>query len=412
MARAQGIVGRLRRPALGAIAGQLSQAAASLLLQVVAARTLGAEGFAVFALLLAIVVTATGVSTGLVGDSLTVLPRDEPRIRTGLQVVAVTTAILAGVIGWVATWLSGLLQERTAALFGVAVAVYLLEDALRRLLMASMRFWSLVVVDASAAATYLVVLLVAHLRSGIGVLAVVAALVAGQLVASVVAWALLPSAERRSRGRTRPDLRAVLRFGTWRALQLATNPLVLLLARVLIVQAAGRAAYGQLEAARLLTAPATLAIQGLGGYLLASFARSTGTGPEAVRRADRAATLLAFGALGVGGAMAATLPWVGPFVTGGRFPVSVVAVLAWGVVAAGAAVAVPYTNLAVAGGHQRAIFGIRVFGAVLSLAAVVCLVLASTVDVVPLGLAAGSLVSAAVIRRRVLRVVAAPTVTG
>src|SRR6185312_6171777 len=70
---------------LGGIAAQMSQALGSLLLQVLAARLLGADGLGAFAVLFGLIVMATAVCTGFVGDSLTVLDRGRREVRSALQ---------------------------------------------------------------------------------------------------------------------------------------------------------------------------------------------------------------------------------------------------------------------------------------------------------------------------------------
>ena len=76
-------------------------------MQVLALRLMGVEGLAKYALLFGIVVIATAVVTGLVGDSLTVLDRSDPSVRAGLRswgflacaVVSVVPAVVALVGG-------------------------------------------------------------------------------------------------------------------------------------------------------------------------------------------------------------------------------------------------------------------------------------------------------------------------
>ena len=96
----------LRRPATGAVAGQVSQAAAALVLQVAAARELGAAGLATFSLVYGAIVLVTAVASGLVGDSLTVLDRTERGTRAALHVWAVAVAAGAGVLGTALTLLA------------------------------------------------------------------------------------------------------------------------------------------------------------------------------------------------------------------------------------------------------------------------------------------------------------------
>src|SRR3954468_20877166 len=93
--------GLVRRRATGAVFGQVTQAAAGLVLSVAAARFLGAAGLATFSLIYGAIVLVTAVSSGMVGDSLTVLDRHEPRVRAGLHVWAVVVSVGAGVVGTV-----------------------------------------------------------------------------------------------------------------------------------------------------------------------------------------------------------------------------------------------------------------------------------------------------------------------
>ena len=66
------------RRAVGAMSGQISQALASFALQVAAAHTMGPAGLGLFAFLFGAIGAATAVSTGMVGDSMTVLDRQKP----------------------------------------------------------------------------------------------------------------------------------------------------------------------------------------------------------------------------------------------------------------------------------------------------------------------------------------------
>ena len=145
------ILGTARRVqgASGAVGAQMAQALASLVLSIAAARALGANGLGVFGLISGGLVVATALATGLVGDSLTVLDRHDPRVRAGLEVVGFSCAALAGVLGCVITRATGLLDWQTAFVFGLGSAFFIFEEFLRRLLMASLRFWSVMVVDVS-----------------------------------------------------------------------------------------------------------------------------------------------------------------------------------------------------------------------------------------------------------------------
>ena len=215
-------LGRLRRPgglrALGGVAAQFSQALGSLALQLLAARTLELPAFGVFAVLLGAIVVATGVMTGLVGDSLTVLDRSRPPIRAALQfwcVVVTAGTFLAGAVVGERT---GFLSAGESVLFGLAMAAWVAEDTVRRLLMATFRFWSVVVVDLTHAATAVGVLGVIAATGRVTLGSFLLALLVGQLVAIAAGLALAPAAERAVVGWRGAELRTVAGFGAWRGL--------------------------------------------------------------------------------------------------------------------------------------------------------------------------------------------------
>src|SRR4051812_38957000 len=150
--------GRSRLRVAGALAGQLSQALGSFVLQVIAARALGASGLGVFALLYGLLMVATAVGNGLVGDSLTVLDRDAPEVRSAIISWGLLLPTLAGLTGALFFWASGTIPLSAASVFALTVATFMVESNLRRILMATMRFWYLVLVDSVALAASLAVL--------------------------------------------------------------------------------------------------------------------------------------------------------------------------------------------------------------------------------------------------------------
>ena len=137
----------LRRRATTAVLGQFTMALAGLGLQVAAARMLGAGGLAVFALVYGALVLATAVCSGMVGDSLTVLDRHDRGVRAGLHVWTLLVCVGAGTVGAVAALVSGLVPVWAGLLLAPACAAFVIEDTLRRLLMATDRYPALPVVD-------------------------------------------------------------------------------------------------------------------------------------------------------------------------------------------------------------------------------------------------------------------------
>jgi O-antigen/teichoic acid export membrane protein len=385
----------LRRPRLvratGALTGQVSLALGSLMLQVVAARALGAEGLGHFALLFGYVVMATAVSTGLVGDSLTVLDRHSPALRSALLTAAVATIAVASTAAFILT--AGRLGPVAAALFALATAAFMAADLLRRTLMACLRFWSLVAVDGLALVAASATLLIASSTGPLTLAHVVAALAVGQLTACVVAIRCLPVEERRLARLGTVALPSVFRFGGWRALQQFVRPTTLNAARWVVLLAAGHAAVGELEAARVFVAPAMLLVQGVASYLFASYAADRDQPvPVLLRRADRAAVTMLAGCSLMAVAAAVTAPLLGPILTGGRFDLSVLAVLGWGAYAASCAAVLPYGSLAAVRGAPARVLALRVVDSTVAVLATALAVLAMGMPFswVPWVLSAGS----------------------
>jgi O-antigen/teichoic acid export membrane protein len=399
------LLSSLRRAAAGAVLGQVTQAIAGLVLQAAAARYLGAAGFAAFALGYGLVVLATAVCSGLVGDSLTVLDRTEPRVRAGLHGWAALVSAGAGAVGAAAAVLSGLLPVWAGLLLGAATAAYIVEDTLRRLLMASGRFWSLPAVDGTSLLLALVTLVIAGATDRLTLSAFVVALLVGQTGAALMAWWRLPVAERPRGPWRNPALRTVLDFGIWRAAAQTIRPGLLTLLRILVVAVAGAAAYGPLEAARVLTAPTLVLVAGLGSFLLPHFVALQREKPPAttLRTADRVALGLVVAVAGIGALICGLLPWIGPLLSGGRYEVPIGAVAGWAAYAAAGAVLLPYSALATVHRRHRRVLALRCteFGAL-----AVVLVLVQTVDGgelwAPLALAVGPLLAAAAVRAGVL----------
>lgn len=389
--------------AVGAVAGQLTLALESFLLQLVAARTLGAEQFGVFALLFGSVVMATAISSGLVGDSLTVLDRHDPVLRSALARTAAGVLLVAGLAAAGGAWAVGL-GPAVAAALAVATVAFLAADLGRRLLMATLRFWPLVLVDGLGLAAAMGAVGAAAALGSVGLADLLLAMGVGQGVACAGALACVPSAERSRPAHHPGGVDRVLGYGGWRAAQQLVRPTLLNATRWLVLVAAGAAAVGQLEAARLLVAPALLLVQGVGSYLFATYAadRADGVAPL-LRRADVAATALLGGAVAVTALVALALPLLGRVLVPG-YDLSTLAILGWGVYAASCAAVLPYGSLAAVRGRQAAVLGVRVVDGLVSLAAVAAalLLLGAPVAAAPWILAGGSFLGGAWCRQRLL----------
>ncbi|WP_197022240.1 hypothetical protein [Candidatus Blastococcus massiliensis] len=394
----------LRRPVTGAVAGQVTQALAGLVLQVAAARFLGAAGLATFALGYGLVVLATAVCSGLVGDSLTVLDRGDERTRAGLHGWAALVSTAAAVLGAAAALATGVLPVWAGLLLGLATAVFIVEDTLRRLLMATGRFWSLPAVDGGSLLLSLATLVALRIDGELTVASFVVAVLVGQTGASLVAWWRLPDAERPRGPWRNPALRTVFAFGVWRAAAQTIRPTLLTVVRVVVVAVAGAAAYGPIEAARVLTAPTLVLVAGLGSFLLPHFvALRDRPVSDTLRKADRVAAGLAVGVALIGAAICLLLPWLGPLLAGGQYEVPLPAVAGWSAYAVAGAVLLPYSALATVHRQQRRVLLLRSLEFA-GLAAVVVMVITveSGAQWAPLGLAVGPVLAAAAVRGLIL----------
>ena len=372
------LTGRVRKltssRASAAVFAAFWQAAGSFVLQVIAAHLLGAKGLGVFALCLGVIVLMTAFTNGFVGDSLTVLDRGNRRVRAGLQAWTLTLALLGPGVAGAVLWASGTFGALEAGVFVVAASLFQVEEAARRLLMACLQFWRLVLVDGTAVLVAIGTVVVAHLWASISLGVFLGAVALGQLAGIVVAVCLLAPEERWLAPMRSASWRPVAAFGVWRGAQVAINPTVFTALRVLVLAVAGSAALGQVEAARIYVAPTILAIGGLSSYLFATYARQN-TVPLArvVPKAVRSSLLIAGGVLLLGGVLWAAAPVAGPWITGGSFALPGLSVLGWALYAAAAASFMPLLNLAVARGRQRAALGVRSLDATISISSLALL---------------------------------------
>ena len=131
-----------------AIASQGVVAASSLALQMLALSRLGNQGLAIFALLVpGIMVTATALHTGWIGDPLVLLDRHDPPIRRALVRASAISVFASYAFGFVGALIFTDVSVKTAAIFGAAQVVWLIEETGRRLLMARLEFVKLLVND-------------------------------------------------------------------------------------------------------------------------------------------------------------------------------------------------------------------------------------------------------------------------
>jgi O-antigen/teichoic acid export membrane protein len=364
------------RQRVAAVVAQFTQAAASLALTMIAVRELDTADFGRFLLVTATILITTSATTGLVGDSLTVLDRSDPGMRRALQVTALASAATAGLVVGLLSALLGWLEGPLAVLAGVAATAFVLEDLARRVLMANRRFPSVVVTDLAYVVAAAATLAAAHLWWTLGLAALFAAILVGQLVALIVAVALIPDSDRYLVALRGPrEVGRLMGFGGWRALHLTVAPLRMWIARLIVSGVSGFAAVGLVEANRLVMAPLMLAIQGASSAVLVSHVALMRQSPGRARRqADReAATFAAATGAAVLVLLALQVP-LANLLVGSTDLLRPPLLLGWGLVAIGMALNVPYANLTAATGAARAALAVRLLDLLLVLAATALLV--------------------------------------
>jgi O-antigen/teichoic acid export membrane protein len=399
-----GVVGRMAaaarsRPA-AAIVSQGIVAGSSVVLQLVVSRSQGDEQLGQLALLLGVLITLNAVQSGWVGDSLTVLDRHEPRLRTALQRSLAVALVLVGAVALGVAQLVDGLTTRTGVIFAVVMVLWALEETGRRILIARREFWPLALNDtayAVGALGWLIGWVVAGRAATIDL--VLVSMGVGALVAIVAAIVQLPRDELRLARGSESAMREVASFAFWRSLQVGLRPGALAITRFSVAAMASTAALGQLEAARLLMAPVLTLMGGIGVYLLPTYTQAIQAG-----RAPRPPILTMMGLLALIplGYAAVSLAVEGPLVellTDGKFAVTTAAIICWALYAGAFGAGIPPAHAVTATGRSRQAFGIRALDNGIGVVAAVAIAAAGAVSWVPLGLAVGGVVGALVLLR-------------
>ncbi len=386
--------------AAGAVASQALNAGGSLVLQIAAARVLGAGGFGSFVLLTSALILFTAIYTAFVGDSLTVLDRDDPRIRGALVAAHLGLSTMAALVGYGLAVGLGVLGPRAAALYGVLVFCWLTEELGRRIFTARLEFWGLTANDAVYVGVTLAGLVALRFVGfRLTLHTVLVAMIGGALAAIVVGYRQLPVSEFRWAALQPGALREVAAFATWRALQAGIRPLVLLIARVLIGAFAGRPTLGRIEAGRLLLAPAQTLVGAAGNVLLPMYvpARVGAAGPADLPPAQgrritvrQASTALIWCTFAVG---AVAVGFAGPlsrFVVGPHIDVPRLAVVGWAAYTCALALGLPALTALVARRRSRTVFLVRLADAGAGLAVLLLALGAHAPAAAPLALAASA----------------------
>ncbi len=385
--------------AVGAVAAQATAAGGSLVLQVLAARTLGAAGYGQFALVVAMLVLFAALQGGWVGDARIVLDRHDPLIRGALLVSQFAFMALGCILGFVGGLVLGLTDGSGAAVLGVLVGLWALEDAGRRLFIARLEYWKLMLNDV----IYIVGALIGFyaLRSWNDEFSVdtfAAAMAMGALAAVGAAWIQLPKSEFLSGPVTALGARQVASYGAWRSAHAGIRPLTTFVMRLLVATLVSAAALGQLEAARLVIAPLIVLLSGTGTFLLPIYVRLNRAGSPVTHRSLRMTISLLLGATAVYTTFAVILTDVmAELVSDGRIRLDRLLVGGWCAYAAGLAAGIPVGAAVLARRESRRVFRIRMLDSAIGLTCFVILLQMFGPRLAPYGLAVGAFVGAALL---------------
>lgn len=381
--------GRRRQNVVAAVMSQGLVAAASLVLQLLALWRLGTAGLGAFAILNAgWLVVITAAHTGWVGDPLTVLDRHEPDVRRALTRAVVIGEVGSFAVGTLGAWLTTGIGIGSAALFGVAMALWVAEETGRRLLMACFRFTALVVNDLIYGVVAVGLALALAMADRLTLTWLIVAMLAGAAASTIVALMQIPRDELSIVGPGRADWSTLRGFSLWRSGQLGMRPATMLLLRVGIGAVSGYSAVGLFEAGRILIAPALTASNGIGSFTLPEFTRQRDAGQLTKRSIATASMQSAM----LAAALLPTALLVGLVVSRSdatSLPTSLV--VSWCVFALANGANIPVVNALSVLGRSALLFAGRCLDLVVSLGIGLALVAIGGVEFVPLALVAGML---------------------
>jgi hypothetical protein len=214
---------------------------------------------------------------------------------------------------------------------------------------------------------------------------------------------MLPATERTLVSLRGAAIKTVAGFGAWRGAQVSVAPLVLTSMRIAVTAAAGAAALGELELARIYVAPILLSVQGFGSYLLSTYARDKSFAlPVLIRRAWRAGLGMAAGALVIGAVIVAMAPLVSGAVS--DIPLDRVAMVGWVLYVAALASLQPFASLAAARGRPSQVLRCRIVDAIVVIVLIPLLLSRGlSASWTPFILAAGLVLGGILVRQFVLK---------
>ena len=346
-----------------------------------------------------LLVTATALHTGWVGDPLVLLDRTEPRIRRALIAASAYSVILSFAFGLVGSMVFTGLSVRSSALFGLATVLWLVEETGRRLLMARLEFVKLVFNDVAYAVAALGVAAVVTVGARLTMDWLIVAMACGSAASILVVIVQLPRHELALPGRGSVAYRELADVSLWRSGQLMMRPLGMLMVRVAVASLVIEpAALGLMESGRLLTAPILTAANGFGGFTLPFFTRKRDEGDLRMSMVMQFAAISGLGAALYIPVAFFLVPYFERWTDSPNLPAALV--LAWCLYSIGYAANIPIVNALTSMMFSRTVFWGRVVDSVVIVVASVLVVEVAGADLdsvnwVPLAMTFGMIVGTA-----------------
>ncbi len=384
-----------------AILAQAVNSLSNLLVAIFVARTLGPSAFGQFALLFALITTATAIQTAWVGDTLTVLDRGQVSIRRGINVSQLAITSISGLAAFGVAFSLLSLSALGSLAFAALVAAWLLEEYGRRVFMARLEFYKQAANDGLYLAVSLLLLSIMAALNTITLTTVLLCMAAAAFAAFVAAAFVLPSHERLGlRGIDGAGLAEVTRFGFWRGMQAGAGTMSNAVVRWLVISLASAPTLGNIEAARLLIAPLFTLFAASTNLMLPVFNRLAHGSLLEARRAMNVAALALLGTATVYGALVLVAPSVAVHVlVGSRFHPGRVLIVGWLAVASIVGLSNPSGTMAVVTQRSASVFWRRICGSMLGLVAAVVALRMAQPSWIPLCLALGAALSGVLVWR-------------
>jgi hypothetical protein len=391
-----------------AVSAQAVAAFGNLAVTLLLARTLDTNDFAQFIIVYGWVIFGATIYSTFIGDFIAIRGIESSaqsavrawhyRLIAGAVVVVFAASLFSGIPA---------LESLLASAFAF---LWVCEEYGRRCLMTTHRFGAQAIND-GVYSVVAILLIVAFSVAGIfNLLVVLVCVVIASFSAVLLAHFQLPRQYRLTAvsATSTASTRALVDFGSWRAAQAGAGALALVAGRTAILLISGAAVLQTLEIARVLAAPAAIALGGASNVILAALARNQrekGDSPLFTR------VVTAIAVLGTSLYGALILLYIDPIsalIVPNVEPPDQIAVSGW--LAMNLVIALFQVTIARSAIElgQRPVFWLRSFGTVLGFSLVLALSANDLALLMPFALTVGLIVSGALIGLKLLRSTESP----